>query len=472
MRLTHRIRLHSFPQKKNEEGTTTTTTTAEPWQDEDAGAGVVGAQFFGGNKEKEEFYDPVAEARATLVVSTATVTTFDRFADRTAFDSDAVAQLAAAYQQALHPYNGTTNNNTNTNTVLSPNVQWTSPFSASQSSSSSSLSPLQALRQATQFYRRLHVAITAGQTQADGTYTLRWEMGLAWPTFWEPAVLLTGTSSLSTDEEGIITKQVDRLDDPDLLGCLARQILPRFWDVYHIGMTPTSELSPAWERREQQQGQGLFTNLVVYDVPARWMWAPALLDQGDRDNANAAFLPNHAFTTAIRTMGPTKDRYVPTSPTQIDIAPGTAGNTVTWKIPLSVQLQSQTTWPLLPNEGEDNQAARSATTTHPTGTYVFTPARRVATLPTGLARAQDEGVTDLRKRLYETVTAAGLRPKRDANGRPCFFFWSATTKTCWTDKGLGMAVYEWRPAWAQANHIGLELLETPESSSLPQSTKD
>ena len=109
---------------------------------------------------------------------------------------------------------------------------------------------------------------------------------------------------------------------------------------------------------------------------------------------------------------------------------------------------------------EDDESAEL--TEQASGSYIFQPARRVATLPTGLARPQDEGVTDLRKRLYEKVTAAGLKPKLDANGRPCFFFWSAATKTCFTDQGLGMAVYEWRPAFAQSNSVGLELEESPE----------
>ena len=442
----HQRRTTDLHGSSKEPETVTGTTTTE-WEDEDAGAGVVGAQFFGGNKQKEEFYDPVAEAEATDLAFEETVTTFDRFADRTAFDTIQAAELASRYQGLV---NAVLSDNVSAdlqNTVLANNLKWESSLA------SDTTSPLVALSEAAKFYRRIHVAITSAKTLSGTDYELRWEIGVAWPIFWEPSVLVTGTSVLEVTD-GVITRQVDRVDDPDLLSGLGRQILPRFWDVYHIGMTPTAELSPTWERR-----RGLVQNFVIYDVPSRWVWSPTLLDRGDREDANASFLPNHAFTTAIRTMGPKKDDYVPTSPTQINIAPSTDGNRVTWKIPLSVEVQAQDEWPLFQNDSNEeiDDAIEGAS-----GSYVWQPARRVATLPTGIARPQDEGITDLRKRLYDLVTSAGLKPKLDANGRPCFFFWSASTKTCFTGKGLGMTVYEWRPKFAQSNHVGLDLEETPE----------
>lgn len=471
----HRKRLYAQNKEKsgnsdNDASTstaTTVTTTQQEWQDEDAGAGVVGAQFFGGNKEKEEFYDPVAEAQASnlaFVESSVTTTTFDRFQDRTAFDSDASAQLAISYQDFLNQ--ALAGESTQTNIVFADNMQWESPFSTSGSNNNSLLG---ALQEAKQFYRRIHVAITSAKTlseQPGRTYKLGWEIGMAWPTFWEPSILLTGSSQVNlvdNDDGGRhrIAKQVDVLDDPDLMGNLVRQILPRFWDVYHIGMTPTAEMSPAWERRQGFLPQ----NFVLYDVPARWVWTPTLVDRGNREDGNASFLPNHAFTTAIRTMGPSKDTYVPTTPTQIDIQPSPNGpNTIQWKVPLTVQLQAQREWPLFQqsNEPGNESSSLSSSFEDSSGSYVWQPARRVATLPTGIPRPQDEGITELRKRLYESVTAAGLKPKLDKNGRPLFFFWSAATKTCFTEKGLGMTVYEWRPEFAQSNHVGMELEATPE----------
>jgi hypothetical protein len=41
--------------------------------------------------------------------------------------------------------------------------------------------------------------------------------------------------------------------------------------------------------------------------------------------------------------------------------------------------------------------------------------------------------------------------------RPIFFYINDVAKACYTQEGLGMAVYEWRPSFTQPNHIGLEL---------------
>jgi hypothetical protein len=89
--------------------------------------------------------------------------------------------------------------------------------------------------------------------------------------------------------------------------------------------------------------------------------------------------------------------------------------------------------------------------------YVWQDARTVATV-TFHGMPQDPKVADVRKALYESVvTKDGLAPKLDAEGRPQFFFWSNNVKACYTESGLGMSVYEYRPAWAQASEVGIEL---------------
>ena len=71
---------------------------------------------------------------------------------------------------------------------------------------------------------------------------------------------------------------------------------------------------------------------------------------------------------------------------------------------------------------------------------------------------QDQGVSEIRQKLFETVTKDGFKPKMDENGRPIFFFWQNDCKACFTcDGGLGMAVYDWRPKSAKSNEVGLEL---------------
>ena len=82
--------------------------------------------------------------------------------------------------------------------------------------------------------------------------------------------------------------------------------------------------------------------------------------------------------------------------------------------------------------------------------------RRVATVPYG-GTPQDVEIADVRKKLYEQVTKDGLKPKVDADGRPQFFFLLNCVKACYTEEGLGMCVYEWRPEFVKPNEVGIEL---------------
>ena len=81
----------------------------------------------------------------------------------------------------------------------------------------------------------------------------------------------------------------------------------------------------------------------------------------------------------------------------------------------------------------------------------------MATVAYGGNGPQDAEIANVRKRLYESVVKDGLQPKLDENGRPIFFFWQNGVKACYTEEGLGMAVYEWRPTFAKSDEVGIEL---------------
>jgi Ni,Fe-hydrogenase I small subunit len=70
---------------------------------------------------------------------------------------------------------------------------------------------------------------------------------------------------------------------------------------------------------------------------------------------------------------------------------------------------------------------------------------------------QDPEVPGIRKKLYEQVMKDGLKPKLDENNRPQFFFRQNNVKACYTEGGLGMSVYEWRPKFVESNEVGIEL---------------
>jgi len=439
-------------------------------EEEEAPADIGGAQFFGGNKEKEEFYDETAEQSAAMEAFVPEqVTTLNRFEDRRAFATDSVAALARSLQSQINAalYEDAPSPPSQDYAYTTGKLNWQTPFSCKAPT------PLEELVGALSFYKHVDLAVVSGQQQDENQFELQWELSVAWPTFWEPRVLLLGSSTITlensnnknNDKQQIIVSQLDKVVDNggDLLGTIGRQILPRFWDFYHVGMTPSAELLPRVNRKEP----ALFgLNYQTYDIPARWMVQPTVVETGSREDCTAQAIPNHAFSCIIKTMGPTRQRYVPTSPVEVQLAPDNNNQgklKVQWNIPLSVEFQTNPEWPL---PGEDEEAIAES---QPECTYVYQTRRKVATVQYS-GDPQDKEVTDIRKQLYEQVLKDGFQPKLDAStGRPIFFFLQNTAKPCYTNEGLGMCVYEWRPKWTNANEVGIEL-ELRESDYLRPAT--
>jgi hypothetical protein len=430
-------------------------------EDEDAPAGIVGAEFFGGNKQKQEFYDPEAEARAADNIRILE-TSFDRF-DSDAFANDAARQLGldltAHIQSILYGSEKTLS------ALYGTKVRWSTPLQVEAKGALKT--PLESLRSATAFYRKVDVAVTGCQQVSSSRFVVYWEIGLTWPVFWDPRILLCMKSNVSVNEQDQIVSQDDELlGGKDLLSTVAAQLLPRFWDVYHIGMTPSAEVSPRYAVPNKEFP--LPSSYSVYELPPRWCWQPSLLDTGSREDSNAAVLPNHGFVTAIKTMGPQKEDYVPTSPVEVQLIPVSSTQLrLQWSVPVAVETLAYNRLLPLPSIGddvdfdgdeEDRKVASSLLQLQqPQCDYVWVGPRRVATVPYG-GSPQDAGISAARRRLYEQVVRDGWTPKLDgATKRPVFFFWQGPTKACYTRQGLGMAVYEARPAFAAPNHVGIEL---------------
>lgn len=434
--------------------TTTATQTVEPArqiEDEDAPAGIVGAEFFGGNKQKQEFYDPEAEMRATDNFREPEAT-FDRF-NSDAFPTDASRRIGL--EVTAHIQSILYNSQPPFSSVYASNLQWTTPLQFE--SKAAAKSPLEALRTATQFYRKVDVAITACRPTSSEQFEMHWEIGLTWPIFWAPRVLLCMKSSVTLNDQEQIVSQVDELmGGKDLLSLVTSQVLPRFWDVYHIGMTPSAEVSPLFP----VGSKGILpSSYQVHDLPPRWYWQPSLYDVGSREDSNAAVLPNHGFVTAIRTMGPQKDEYVPTSPVEVQLLPVSSSTRLRlrWSIPVAVSTLASNARLTIPSASDADGDQRNVEEEQPACEYVWQGRRRVATVPFR-GRPQDSSVSAVRKALYEQVVKDGWKPKLDRETkRPVFFFWQNTVKACYAQQGLGMAVYESRPSFTKPNRVGVEL---------------
>lgn len=443
------------------------TAILQEEEEDETPAGIGGAEFFGGNKQKEELYDPVAELEAGKDIKLQ-ATSYNRFSAPTdnSFESIEVASMAQSLQRQINEVLYMDNkklkrivernkedaeNDDLEDVDFGRSLAWETPMTVT------SLNPMEELKVAKVFYEEIDLAIVGGKKISEDVVELFWELSLVWPTFWSPRVVLAGTSTCTLFKDTMtITKQVDRLFGADnnvsLLSLLGNQITPRFWDWYHIGMTPSAEQVP----RQTVAKKG---GVTVYQIPPQLVVAPTIVETGTRENRHAQMVPNHAFTCIVRTMGAKKNSYVPTTPVEVQIGRNNKGDNnddrllLSWSIPLSTQFQAVNENLRLPVEENSEDVEGS----FPTCDYNWLPLRQVATTKYG-GNVQDTEISDLRKKLYEQVIKEGWKPKLDQNGKPKFFFWQNDVKACYIEDGLGMCVYEWRPTFADSNEVGIELM--------------
>ena len=265
---------------------------------------------------------------------------------------------------------------------------------------------------------------------------------------WEAKVTFSGISMVVLNKSGQIIKQHDLLEGyegTDVLKAVSDQYFPRFWDFVNVGMSPSAEMMPRVTTEKKA-----FSSYSVFEIPPRVVLRPSLIDRSGREARNAQMLPMHSFTSAIITSGPARDFYSTTSPIEVAIKPSKLGNgesynRIEWTVPIAVELAKQTELPLPVEESDDLVC-----------NYEYQQRRRVATV-TFAGDPQDEGVTKARKQLFEAVNKDGLTPRVDETGRPIFFFLQNESKACFTESGLGMAIYESRPGFGKKNEVGIEL---------------
>lgn len=410
---------------------------------------VYGAKFFGGNQVKEELFDAEVEGKAdTLFSEASVVSSYSRFEDTKAFPDPLAKSIAIKLQYEINQLIGGGVLDNAGSVYGVSKIEWDSSFYKSKESAT----PLQELTIALEYYNRVDIAVLSGKKLPDNQVELRWSVSVMWPNMWEARVAFSGTSvlTLSDDDEPVIVKQMDRLDDDaDVLKVASNQFFPSFWDIYNIAMSPAAE---EMQRLKPSDGKtpGLFSSYKVFDIAPRMVLKPSLIDTDGREGRNAQILPMHSFSTIIKTTGPQIQTYVTTSPIEVSIKPmssedGMKKSCITWTVPVAISVASKPELPL-PVENDDKLAC----------VYELQERRCIATLPFS-GEPQDEEVTKMRQQLFEAVQKDGLIPKLDESGRPIFLFLQNEAKACFVEDGLGMAIYEDRPSFTKSNEVGLEL---------------
>lgn len=444
------------PQSSNGNNQKSSVSVLEDLEDDEKPADIVGAKFFGGSAEKDEFYDPLAEAEAgTKFQEREAMANYEKYSDPAAFPDEISRQFAIQLQSEINNELENALDMDNLKLYSFQNIKWNSPLSTDKSHN-----PMKELKKAREFYRSLDIAIVSAKSLSSETNAktvaeieLGWVISLVWPNAWEARAILSGTSNINFDTEANqILSQEDFLHNggkngKDIFGALKSQLTPRFWDLYHVGMSPSAE---TMQRLPISEGKGFLSQYNLFEIAPRLVYRPSLIDSGGRDMRQAQALPNHAFTTVIKTMGQNKESYVPVSPVEVSIQRGEekGTNRITWTIPVPPVLAKTTTLLIPSSEELEDESC--------TCTYEYQSKRKVATLPFG-GNPQDSEVSRVRQKLYESVIRDGLRPKKGDDGNPCFFYLQNDGKSCFTQNGLGMAVYEWKPQFIEDNEIGIEL---------------
>ena len=423
------------------------TTVIDKEEEDDE---VYGAKFFGGNQIKEDLFDTELEAVADQTFrEISTITEYNRFDDLMAFGDVEARNFALRLQNEINVVTSNFPSTGDRSVYANSFSNWETPLKSPKGETSS---PIQTLREAKEFYKDLDIAIVTGEKVGESSIEVTWVISVIWPNMWEARVALSGKSLFAItyeDDVPYITSQKDTLEgfgeSNDVIKAISGQFFPRFWDVYNIGISPAAE-----EMQKLYPVKKLFSSYTTFEIAPRLVMRPSINDKQGRSGRNAQIIPMHSFTTIVKTTGPAKDLYSTTTPIEVGIKPKRAGdgqkfNQITWTIPIGAKSLKNPVLPF-PEEGDDDAQFK----------YEMQKRRRVATIPFG-GDPQDEDVGEVRKKLYEAVTQDGFVPKLDEDGRPMFFFLQNDSKACFTEAGLGMAVYESRPNFAKSNEIGIEL---------------
>ena len=254
------------------------------------------------------------------------------------FTDAGASEIGLAVERAL-------NNGDSGELSFAPSFVYNSPLSTS--SPPNQPNPVERVAAAKDFFRSLSISIIDGEVVTSAsppfndltTVDLRWKVGFTWPTLWSPRVSLSGVSRLkvSASSPPTVHAWTDRLsnsnNDPSssLLSRVVPQILPRFWDTYHVGMAPSSELR---ERHELNLNSLLPKPYKVYEAPATLALRASVTDKVGRSARLASVVPDVMFSNIIKTVGPSMEEYVPAGPIQISIGKDEAGDKIEWSVPV------------------------------------------------------------------------------------------------------------------------------------------
>jgi hypothetical protein len=294
------------------------------------------------------------------------------------------------------------------------------------------------------------LALPSPPRLGDDKVSLNFQLGFNYPSFWSPRIIITGKSIVtytpSSDCGVKVVSQEDVLD-MDLTACIQDQILPKFWDLYHLNMAPPAEVRPV----VKVGGVNPFKGYEVYESPKALVVQHEVWDDLGREGKTASSLPQGMFSTNIKTVGPKKDLdYVTGSGVEVEIGREGGRGWIKWEVEVGSAVMSNLAEGLKVGDGVVGGAVKS-------GSKARVREARVYASRAFQGDPQDRGVGKVREELFERCRRDGLKAKVGEDGRPKFFYRYGTAKTCWVEDGLGMVVWEWRLKGFRGHEVCMEL---------------
>ena len=248
--------------------------------------------------------------------------------------------------------------------------------------------------------------------------SFRWLASGVQPVKWQPRVLVHGTTTLTRNAQGRVSRVEDAWDAsaPDIG---LQQVAPRFWDIFDLWATPVAE-RPCEEVLDAFLFGGGQARLVK--TPPRMCLVCSVDDvSNSRAQRIASALPDFVFLQDTRS--PTDVITATTTPLSVSIealpriADEARRRRVTWTLPLPSSLGlDQTKLPALPPIANlTDGGLELGVAENPSLTYALAPSKLYvcASYP---GDSQDAAAAPLRKALAAAAGERGLALAPGPNG--------------------------------------------------------
>lgn len=292
----------------------------------------------------------------------------------------------------------------------------------------------------------------------------KWLRSGTWPLPHRPRVRATGSWVVEADptNPSLIRRIEEKWDSP-LLGVVIPQTIPRFWDVWHLYMTPPAE-KPLYRVLRKYSG-GL--ELREY-FPRLVLEAQAIDSRPNQQFTDfVGTIPPSVFTDELQLAGKSEYRetYVTTSPLEIavesydwtpppeakkDTTEPIPSKRVLWTMPMPSHLGLSTSKLPVPISEPNHEEGEK-------GRHVVQGKRLVA-VRTFKGTPQNEQYKNARKDLLALVKKEGLETVRTSKGRSRVWVYRNDMKLGFNLQGhLSIAHWE-QKMYTDNNEIAVEVL--------------